>query len=130
MSPALVLRRPIESFRQASSLFELHYDASLYRIAVRVFQRVNDTLTLRRFTALTLPYVYSSDSSKQNLAVAVGVLLAASLGLKDGGYTLYGDNTTSLSWSAEDRPASELYNGAVYPFLASRYQGYHPFYVR
>ena len=99
-----------------------------------VFQRVNDTLTLRRFTALTLPYVYSSDSSKQNLfeylAVAVGVLLAASLGLKDGGYTLYGDNTTSLSWSAEDRPASELYNGAVYPFLASRYQGYHPFYVR
>ena len=130
MSPALVLRRPIESFRQASSLFELHYDASLYRIAVGVFQRVNDTLTLRRFTALTLPYVYSSDSSKQNLAVAVGVLLAASLGLKDGGYTLYGDNTTSLSWSAEDRAASELYNGAVYPFLASRYQGYHPFYVR
>ena len=112
MSPALFLRRPLESFRVSASKFELHYDASLYKVAVGVYVRSSSELRLLRFAAVFLPFKYSADSSKQNLreylCVSVGVMLAASLGFWDGAYTLHGDNTSSLAWSAEDRVASDL----------------------
>ena len=111
-APGYTLYRAIESFRPNNPTFELHYDASLEQIAVGLYTRPGSSQELRAFTAPLLPFAVKSDSPKQNmcefLAVLLGLILAASLGIRDASYVLYGDSVSSLAWASSGRAASTL----------------------
>lgn len=110
--PGVVMHRPISSFRVSPPTFELHYDASLTQVAVGLYLVLGSARSLRVFAAPVLPFPTSSDSSKQNsyeyLAVVVGLLLAASIGISSASYTLYGDSISSLTWTESGRANSAL----------------------
>ena len=111
-APGYTLYKRISSFRPRTPTFELHYDASLTQIAVGLYTYPGDSRVLKAFTAPMLPFTVSSDSSRQNtcefLAVVLGLVLAATLDIRDASYTLFGDSVSSLAWATSGRVASTL----------------------
>ena len=110
--PGTLLHRSIESFRPFAPTFELHYDASLSQIAVGLYFAPGSTRTLQRFAALILPFPVSNDSSRQNtceyLAIVLGRLIAATMGIRNATYVLFGDSVSSLAWASSGHAASDL----------------------
>lgn len=111
-APGIRLYKNISSFRPDAPMFELHYDASLTQIAVGLYTCPGEHRVLRCFAAPLLPFPVSTDSSRQNtfeyLAVALGLLLATRLNIRDASYTPYGDSVSSLAWAESGRVASSL----------------------
>jgi hypothetical protein len=109
---SLRLSRPIESFRTVPPTFVVRYDASLTALAAGVYSVASHGETLLRYAVLPTPFNAGTDSSYQNtaeyLAVLLGLLLLALDQHRDFTFAAHGDSVSSLAWLSADRVHSEL----------------------
>jgi hypothetical protein len=100
----------MESFRPQTSEYCFKYDASLVGLGVGLYNFADNSLIT--FAALTLPFVVTNESKRQNtmefIAVILGLLLAWKSNLRDFHYELHGDSVSSLVWAKSDRVNSLL----------------------
>jgi len=99
--------RPILSFKTFSSLFRVEYDASLAGLGLIISRLDGEDWKTFKVLAVKVPYLLRGDSSFQNtmefMAVALAVCILRTLGYRDFGLDLIGDNMSSLSWAKYNR---------------------------
>lgn len=102
-----VYARPIMSFKTFDSTIRIEYDASLTGLGIIISVRNEDAWRTLKVLSLMVPYQFNGDSSFQNtmefMAVTLSLCVLRSLGYRDIGVDLIGDNMSSLSWAKYKR---------------------------
>ena len=102
--------RPLDSFRKKKPRYQIEYDASLRGLGVLIrdlelYDPGDPKSGIMQFAWMTdLPFNLKDDPSYQNtaefIAVTMGMVLLARLGIRGESLKFKGDNTTSLKWGS------------------------------
>ena len=113
---------PLDYFRAHDVTYEIEYDASLTGIGYLLFRLdAGRRADLVGCGSVRFPFHCESKSDYQNtcefIAVLVGVLNLAQLGIRDTSIRLCGDSTTSLSWGLEGHFRGKLCQRAALIYI-------------
>lgn len=100
-------RRSLDSFRSREAMFVIEYDASLTGLGIVLYKLIEGVEVIWKVVSVEFPYSLEQDSSFQNTAEFIAVVLAmaclASLRVSNASVRLRGDNISSLRWSVKER---------------------------
>lgn len=120
-----IYRRSLDTFVIRPAEYAIEYDASLSGFGVIVYRNMAGSAW--KVTRGDFPFLLGSDSSYQNtaefIAVVVGVALLVRKGFYNGSIRLKGDNVSSLRWGKDEKfkPGRSRRAVMVYMAICLRY---------
>jgi hypothetical protein len=117
----------LESFRPRRPVLFVEFDASLSGVGVVLSEVSDEGLRTLRVVALRFPFELGEDSSYQNtaefLCLVVAFVLVARMGRGSSAIGIRGDSASALSWASRERfrAGRALRATIVYVALGSRY---------
>jgi len=118
----------MEAFRKRRSRLVVQFDASLTATGILVKEVLSDgALLVRRAAALAFPFALGEDSSFQNsaefLSLVVALVLIVRLGLNGVPVEIRGDSVSALTWAFKERfrAGRSLRATIAYVTIGSRY---------
>jgi hypothetical protein len=118
----------MESFRRRAPRVVVEFDASLTATGILISEVLDDgTLHVRKAAALTFPFQLGEDSSFQNsaefLSLVVAFVLIVRLGSAGAPVEIRGDSVSALTWAFKERfrAGRSLRATIAYVAIGSRY---------